>query len=784
MARPSFADPQITNPILTDVSVIRELFTVLAKINPSLADGTPDGAIRLIATSSDETLWQLQRYKNGGWTTIGMLDHDVKGLGDYSVSTSAQPNTIPVYNSDAKLVGSITGNAETATKFQTPRNLDIGGIATATAQPFDGTADVTIPISSISVNNALDDAIIGVISKAHGGTGRNDGMADDVAFTTGAGATSAKATGQIGNGVALSGTTHLDSVIQPGHYGGGANWQNIGSPTVFSGTSILDVYRFDPGTIAQRFSNADNGEVWWRISRDNGANWGAWQPTTTSANVIYISKSGSDNNTGLDPAYPVLTFERAKQIAASSRAEIIRLRFGAGNWGIVQFGHNGIKATLLYIGAYTEALTNEYSTEFPVFSQGWVSFGASIDILSCVFDNLYVWGGSFVNLNPNFFQRVGLLDVSYGSTAIKTSTGSSIFEVNCLAIYDCANCIIFAEPRQWSNQTVWAHWIAGINSCLYVTKAPVSNSYSWTGMKYNIARSAVTNLTLATLETLTGQAGYIEVGACTGDGVYGIPLRSEVLLKNEWNWIAPSCQLNWLEAGTLGGSDKWIVPFSVRTADVSSTQLMDFYTYTGPSVISYNLRLWRNSTTNSEISLEYSNDTARARCPVPPAGDNTNSIATTSWVRARISEAISGLSSGGGGACPGPTTPCRFWWECDMSGSRNTNSADKGIATTEFVQALFGKTIYGMRPQLGLTGSYSRNTQYTMTANGYFWAYSSLTINLQILNQGYAYGATCSGGGYLIYPVRKGTIVKVVCDGACVMGFISCVENVTYTPVN
>lgn len=53
-----------------------------------------------------------------------------------------------------------SGNAASATKLQTPRTVNISGDATGTAQSFDGTANVTIPID-VKKSAALDSTNIG-----------------------------------------------------------------------------------------------------------------------------------------------------------------------------------------------------------------------------------------------------------------------------------------------------------------------------------------------------------------------------------------------------------------------------------------------------------------------------------------------------------------------------------------------------------------------------------------------------------------------------------------------
>ncbi|MNJ90449.1 hypothetical protein D3C87_80460 [compost metagenome] len=74
-------------------------------------------------------------------TAVTNLNADM--VDGYQTSTTAVANTIPVYNASAQLVGSITGNAATATTLATARTLAISGDITGSAS-FNGSANATI----------------------------------------------------------------------------------------------------------------------------------------------------------------------------------------------------------------------------------------------------------------------------------------------------------------------------------------------------------------------------------------------------------------------------------------------------------------------------------------------------------------------------------------------------------------------------------------------------------------------------------------------------------------
>ena len=67
----------------------------------------------------------------------------------------------------AVTVSTITGNSGTSTKLQTARTIAISGGATGTATSFDGTANITIPITALDISKAT----AGTLPVARGGTG-------------------------------------------------------------------------------------------------------------------------------------------------------------------------------------------------------------------------------------------------------------------------------------------------------------------------------------------------------------------------------------------------------------------------------------------------------------------------------------------------------------------------------------------------------------------------------------------------------------------------------------
>lgn len=69
--------------------------------------------------------------------------------------------------------GSCTGNSATTTRLQTARTIGISGGATGTATSFNGSANITIPITGLNMSKANS----GTLPVARGGTGNSTGNA-------------------------------------------------------------------------------------------------------------------------------------------------------------------------------------------------------------------------------------------------------------------------------------------------------------------------------------------------------------------------------------------------------------------------------------------------------------------------------------------------------------------------------------------------------------------------------------------------------------------------------
>ena len=400
-----YQNPKAGNAILDDLQEIVALINSGAKLDPTGNTNIPNGAKRVVAVTGG---YQIQSYNGTTWVSVGKLIHDCDSVDGKSPNTGTAAGTIPVRDNKGLLPGDITGNAATATKLQTARTIDLGGILSATEQSFDGSKPITIPVNSVNVNNEQDNALVGEVSKLHGGTGRTDGAAADVVVSGPAGETTASEQGQVGNNAYMQ-NKDLNTLTTSGHYISVNGSTGNHYPYSSSGVWQMDVHRYGTA-ILQKLSNYQS--TWTRSSTDTGATWTKWTPSglRTSALTVFISKSGDDKNTGLVNSEPVLTINRAIEIATgyavAAASNIVIFCIGEGNWGNVSFRSLPFS---LYLYPFDGTIALEYTASLPVFGtvniydmyvecDGIVADTISSNMCSVVYVNSY---NRFASLSAN-----------------------------------------------------------------------------------------------------------------------------------------------------------------------------------------------------------------------------------------------------------------------------------------------------------------------------------------------------------------------------------------------
>jgi hypothetical protein len=136
----------------------------------SVADATTTtkGIASFSATNFSVTSGAVS-IKTGGVPNAALVNSSVT-VGTTAISLGASSTTLVGLTSvsSTSFVGALTGNATTATTLETGRTIAISGPITGTATSFNGSANITIPVTALDVGHAN---VTGTLAVARGGTG-------------------------------------------------------------------------------------------------------------------------------------------------------------------------------------------------------------------------------------------------------------------------------------------------------------------------------------------------------------------------------------------------------------------------------------------------------------------------------------------------------------------------------------------------------------------------------------------------------------------------------------
>lgn len=204
----------------------------------------------------------------------------------------------------------VSGNAGSATKLQTTRTIGLSGAATGTATSFNGTQNITIPVTSLDASKLTGTASINTTGNARTAT-----SATTATTCTGNAATATKLqTARTINGVSFDGTKNieitasiesvvltdedLNDIKTPGYYyaAGGNSVTNKPSGADYFG---LNVYKVASGYTRQDLvtGNTGTGTRYTRIYASNWTSWTQMKLTDTTYSVATTSTNGLMSST-------------------------------------------------------------------------------------------------------------------------------------------------------------------------------------------------------------------------------------------------------------------------------------------------------------------------------------------------------------------------------------------------------------------------------------------------------------------------------------------------------
>lgn len=151
-----------TNPVQTAVS------DSTITISVDSATTTTKGIASFSATNFDVAGGAVS-IKAGGIANANLVNSSLT-IGSTSVALGATTASLAGLTSVAAttFTGALTGNASTATTLQTARSIAISGPITGTATSFNGSSDITIPVTALDVGHVN---VTGTLAVDHGGTG-------------------------------------------------------------------------------------------------------------------------------------------------------------------------------------------------------------------------------------------------------------------------------------------------------------------------------------------------------------------------------------------------------------------------------------------------------------------------------------------------------------------------------------------------------------------------------------------------------------------------------------
>ena len=219
------------------------------------------------------------------------------------------------------IVGSITGNAGTATKIQTPRKLKVN-LASTADQTFDGSADqVGIGVSGLLPVNS-------------GGTGRTDGLAKPLTTP-------------------ILDNTDLNTLTTAGQYSRAMNVGITNYPSGSTGSYFsLEVRVGGSGNgnnIFQEYADTNLGNVYQRTGSNVPIAWSAWKKVSDDSTVVHNKGNetilGDKNYTGKLQKNGVDVATKNDNVASATKLATPRTIGGVAFDGTADISLPGVNTT-------------------------------------------------------------------------------------------------------------------------------------------------------------------------------------------------------------------------------------------------------------------------------------------------------------------------------------------------------------------------------------------------------------------------------------------------------
>lgn len=216
--------------------------------SPTSHNHTLDSLSNVTITSN--STGEILRWDGAAWVNSTLAESGIPGAADVVLLTGNQTiSGTKTFNST--ISGSISGNANTATTLANARTIAISGAITGTATSFDGSANISIPVTAINVGHT---GVTGTLGVDHGGTGISSYTANNYIRAAGATTLEQRTPAQVRADIGAAASAHshalgdLSDVVISGASSSellgydGTNWVNVPAPAgSLAGLSDTDI---------------------------------------------------------------------------------------------------------------------------------------------------------------------------------------------------------------------------------------------------------------------------------------------------------------------------------------------------------------------------------------------------------------------------------------------------------------------------------------------------------------------------------------------------------------
>lgn len=322
----------------------------------------------------------------------------------------------------------------------------------------------------------------------------------------------------------------LNTLVHQGSYNVYNVTLNHHAPVAADAVIVNVIYWGDDNIVQQlRVVHNYANQEFYRISYDNGATWQRWvceEYRIRSSDIhIYVSKDGSDSNTGLTKTDALLTVEAAihqmKGCVPGSNGSFF-LHFGPGDWGTLYlYSFMGRSARVFVVGTDTGTETTAPSS-IASFDEISVDLGCMCWLRNVDVTHLRVTHYSWAEIQ--YYNKIGTVSVACTACAyfpnnavvdVKASTVKTHF---LLASTNSALHIVEGASFNITEAVAYTNYFMGASNARVVigNSITITNADLVTGQKYYFNDTILTDANTVR-DTLPGtSAGFLNRNVVNG----------------------------------------------------------------------------------------------------------------------------------------------------------------------------------------------------------------------------------------------------------------------------